>query len=219
MRSVITSTILISVLALSGCQTTRQNAITGEEETNSTTKGALLGCAGGALLGAMIKDKKAAAIGCVAGGATGGAIGYQLDEQEAALRKELVNSGVQVQREDDRIRLIMRDQIAFETGKSSLSPAIYNPLNSVAKVLGEFDDTELVISGHTDSTGSDAINDRLSNERAMAVLVYMRGVGVESRKMHAQGYGKRMPMCSNDTQDGRACNRRVELELIPASKS
>ncbi|GAA5217902.1 hypothetical protein GCM10025776_24520 [Corallincola platygyrae] len=167
----------------------------------------------------MIKNKKTAAVGCAAGAVAGGAIGHQLDEQEASLRRELVNSGVQVHRENDRIRLVMRDQIAFQTGKSDLSPSIYSPLNSVAKVLAEYEETELVIGGHTDSTGSDAINDRLSNERAMSVLVYLRGVGVESARMHAQGYGKRQPMCSNDTKDGRACNRRVELELIPSTRS
>jgi outer membrane protein OmpA-like peptidoglycan-associated protein len=215
MKSKVAITLLAAIIGLGGCSTTRQNAMTGEEEMNSTTKGALLGCAGGALVGAMVKNTEAAALGCVAAGAAGGAIGYQLDQQEAALRKELVDSGVQVYRQEDRITLIMRDRIAFETGKASLSPSIYKPLGSVAKVLEEFDETQLVISGHTDSTGSDAINDKLSNDRALAVRSYMQSVGVAPQRMIAQGYGKRMPMCSNDTSDGRACNRRVELALIP----
>lgn len=102
--------VLASLFAISGCQTTRLNAATGEEETNATTQGALVGCVGGAIAGALIKDDKrgkGALVGCAGGAAVGGAIGYNLDQQEAELRKVLVNSGVQVQRNGDTIRLIM----------------------------------------------------------------------------------------------------------------
>ena len=208
--------IISATLVISGCQTTRQDAYTGEEKTNATTKGALLGCAGGALIGAMLKDRKAAAAGCVAGGVTGAAVGQTMDKQEAALRQELKDSGVQVERYEDRLVLVMRDQIAFETGKSSLNPDIYPALNSVAKVMSEYDDTQLVIKGHTDSTGSRAINEKLSIERATSVLVYLRGLGTDSSRMNAYGLGPSTPKCSNDTIEGRACNRRVELELYPS---
>jgi outer membrane protein OmpA-like peptidoglycan-associated protein len=215
MSKVVPILFMTATLAISGCQTTRQDAYTGEEKTNATTKGAVLGCAGGAILGAMIKDRKAAAVGCVAGGVTGAAVGQSLDKQEAALRQELQDSGVQVERYDDRLVLVMRDQIAFETGKSSLNPEIYPALSSVAKVMAEYDDTQLVIKGHTDSTGSQAINEKLSIERATSVLVHLRSLGTESNRMSAYGFGPSIPKCSNDTKEGRACNRRVELELYP----
>lgn len=215
MKKTIPIVLISATLLISGCQTTRQNAYTGEEETNSATSGALIGCAGGALLGAMLKNRKAAAVGCIAGGAAGASIGDTLDQQEAALRQQLESDGVQVQRYDNRLVLVMRDQIAFETGKSSLNSDIYPALNSVAKVLEEYGDTQLIINGHTDSTGSRAINEKLSIERATSVLVYLRGLGADSARMDAYGFGPDVPKCSNDTKDGRACNRRVELELYP----
>ncbi|RKF19726.1 OmpA family protein [Alginatibacterium sediminis] len=203
------------VVALSGCQTTRPNATTGEMETSNTTTGALLGCAGGAIIGAIANNGKGAAIGCAAGGVTGGVIGAQMDKTEAALRQELVNSGVQVKRNGDQIQLIMANAIAFETGKVDLSQSIKPSLNSVIKVMARYPDTNLLIEGHTDSVGSESSNQVLSERRAYAVSNYLNANGFDANRSRAVGFGELSPMCGNDSEQGKACNRRVELKITP----
>lgn len=206
-----------SVLTLSGCQTTRTNAMTGESETNSATSGAAIGCFTGALIGAIANKGKGAAIGCVAGGGVGLAVGYDLDQQESALRQELVRSGVQVKREGDKIKLIMDGDISFETGKTILSPSIKPALRSVVKVMNKFQDTDLIVSGHTDSKGNQTFNQQLSEARAKTVQSFLNQSGLSRSRTYAEGYGELVPLCTNETAQGRACNRRVELTIIPKS--
>lgn len=220
MNKVLKSTfIAMSVAAmLSGCQATqRTNAMTGEQETNSATKGFLAGCVGGAVIGAIADDGKGAAIGCAAAGAAGGAIGYKMDQQEEILRQELVGTGVQIKRVgEDKIELVLAGDISFATGSTKLAEGIKPALRSVVKVMNEFEDTDLVISGHTDSVGSESSNQQLSKTRAMAVQNYLSENGLAYGRTHAQGFGELMPKCSNDTKEGQACNRRVELTIVPA---
>ncbi|MBM26526.1 MAG: hypothetical protein CL760_12775 [Chloroflexi bacterium] len=220
MNKILKSTLVaMSMTALlSGCQTTqRTNAMTGEQETNSTTKGIFAGCVGGAVIGAIANDGKGAAIGCAAGGAAGGVIGYQMDQQEEALRQELVGTGVQIKRVgEDKIELILAGDISFSTGSTRLAEGIKPALRSVVKVMNEFEDTDLIVSGHTDSVGSESSNQQLSKTRAMAVQNYLSENGLAYGRTHAQGFGELMPKCSNDTVQGKACNRRVELTIVPA---
>lgn len=202
------------IIALAGCQTTRQNAMTGETETNSATTGAVGGCVVGAIAGAVINKEKGALIGCGAGGAVGYAVGNNLDEQEAALREELVHSGVQIKRTDEKIELILSGDISFESGKTELSNSIKPSLKSIVKVMNEFDDTALIISGYTDSVGSAEYNKQLSESRAMAVQQYLNINGLSYSRTKAQGYGEFSPRCSNETEAGKRCNRRVELTIV-----
>lgn len=205
---------LISV-SLVGCQLTRTNAITGEEEMNDTTAGFLLGCAGGALAGALINKGKGAAIGCAAGGGAGAAVGYQMDKQEDMLRSELRGTGVQIKRDADQIKLILAGDITFSTGSVRVDRQILPSLKSIAKVMKEFDDTELLIVGYTDTVGSRSSNESLSLMRAKSVQQELNKVGLPRSRTYADGIGELMPRCSNDTKQGRACNRRVELTIMP----
>ncbi len=216
-------TIACSIIALlTGCEATqRQNATTGEAETNAATKGAIIGAISGVALGIATGDnakerRKNALIGAVGGAAVGGGVGYYFDQQEAALRQKLLNSGVQVQRvSDNQLLLRMENGIGFDTNSYQLNSSIHNTLSGVATILVEYPDTSLVIEGHTDSTGSDTTNQVLSERRAEAVRSYLISQGVAAGRAISRGMGERVPLCSNDTAAGRACNRRVEIQILP----
>lgn len=216
-------TILIVTLitTLSGCQATqRQNATTGELETNTATKGALLGAVTGAAIGAATGDnsserKRRALYGAAAGGLVGGSVGYNMDQQEKALRTELTNSGVQVKRiSENELQLIMGKGIGFDSGSSLLSSDIYASLNSVALILGEYPESRLQIIGHTDSSGAGSANQTISEQRAKSVGDYLVNQKVASGRITSQGMGERYPVCDNSTKQGRACNRRVEINIL-----
>lgn len=213
---------LAVVVALSGCAATqRENATTGETETNSATKGALLGAIAGVAVGLATGDsakerRQHALIGAAGGAAVGGDVGYYFDQQEAALRKELLDSGVQVQRVgENQLVLRMQNGIGFNTGSYQLDPSIHKTLRGVARILVEYPDTSLVIDGHTDSTGSDTTNQVLSERRAESVRSFLVSQGVATGRAIARGNGERHPLCTNSTAEGRSCNRRVEIQILP----
>lgn len=208
---------LCAVLTLAACTTT--DPYTGEKKTSSTAKGAGIGAVAGAIIGAASASdsdrERGAWTGAAAGAAIGGGIGNYMDRQEAKLRQELQGTGVQVRREGDRLYLIMPGNITFATGRYEIRPEFYGVLDSVGKVLAEFDQTAIKVSGHTDSTGSNELNQRLSEQRAESVRQYLIRRNVASGRIQAYGYGSRYPIASNDTAQGRQANRRVELELLP----
>ncbi|WP_347331291.1 OmpA family protein [Marinimicrobium locisalis] len=208
---------MCAVLAIAACTTT--DPYTGEKKTSNTAKGAGIGAVAGAVIGAASASKsdrkKGALTGAAAGAAIGGGVGNYMDRQEAKLRDELQGSGVQVRREGDRLYLIMPGNITFATGRYEIRSEFYSVLDSVSKVLKEFDKTAIKVSGHTDSTGSDELNQRLSEQRAESVRQYLIRRDVASGRIQAQGYGSRYPVASNSTDQGRQANRRVELELLP----
>ncbi|QUM87084.1 OmpA family protein [Moritella sp. 36] len=207
-----TITAVMIVAALSGCA--RQNATTGEDETNTATKSAIGGAIAGALIGAATGKKNAAIYGAVGGAAIGGGIGYYFDRQEEALRQELTGSGVQVKRVgENELQLIMAKGIGFKTAGYNLSDDIHSSLNSVAKILNEYPKSSLRIVGHTDSIGSAESNLTLSEERAESVSEYLNKRGIKSGRLSTRGYGERRPIVSNKTKDGRAANRRVEITI------
>lgn len=209
-RSSVTVVILISFL--SGC--TRQNATTGEEETSTAAKSALGGAIAGALAGAATGKKNAALYGALGGAAIGGGIGYYFDQQEAALRKELVDSGVQVKRVGEgELQLIMEKGIGFKSAGYNLTNSIYASLNGVAEVLNEYSESSLVVSGHTDSVGAANSNMTLSERRAESVRDYLIQKGVKSGRITTKGYGELRPISNNDSAIGRANNRRVEIAI------
>ncbi|MFA0346061.1 OmpA family protein [Vibrio sp. 10N.222.55.C6] len=205
---------LALTIALTGCQATqRQNATTGESEANSATQGALIGALAGAATGDSKDRGKRALIGAAGGAAVGGGIGYYFDRQEAALREELMNSGVQVERVgENQLLLRLENGIGFDSGSYALESSIHNTLRGVARILVEYPDTSLVIEGHTDSESTNQI---LSERRAESVRALLISQDVAAGRAIARGNGERYPLCDNNTSQGRACNRRVEIQILP----
>jgi len=220
MKKLITALSILSITALTGCTTF--DPYTGEEKTTNTAKGAGIG-AGAALVLSYLanKDKSSserkrrllrdAGIGAIVGGGAG----YYMDTQEAELRKQLRNSGVSVIRDGDNINLVMPGNITFPSNGSQLMSDFYDVLDSVAIVLEEFEKTTIVVAGYTDSRGSDAYNQKLSENRANAVAAYLKTRKVNELRFDTVGFGERNPIADNSTAEGRALNRRVELSLIP----
>lgn len=207
---------LVSIFALtaivSGCTTV--NPYTGQTQTAKATWGTAIGATAGALIGST-QSSKGALVGALGGAALGGGVGYYLDAQAAELRAELVSTGVQVVEGDDSIRLIMPGNITFKTDSADINSSFYSVLNSVAKVLNKYNNSTVMVSGHTDSTGSAEYNLNLSRERANSVASYLQGQGVKSSRFEVLGLGSSNPIASNDTANGRAQNRRVEIKIIP----
>ena len=206
----------LSAAVLSGCTTL--DAYTGESQVSGASKGAIAGGLIGAVLGAATAPKeeraKRALIGAGIGGVAGGGVGLYMDRQEAELRQELVNSGVQVQRtEEGEINLIMPGNITFDTDSSELRADFMDTLKSVAKVVQEYKDTLVTIDGHTDSTGSESYNQLLSERRAASVAEVLLSQGVAFERVAARGYGELRPIADNSSATGRASNRRVEISL------
>jgi outer membrane protein OmpA-like peptidoglycan-associated protein len=158
-------------------------------------------------------------IGAGVGALAGGAIGAYQDRQEAALRAELEGTGVSVTRIGDNITLNMPGNVTFATDSSDLSPAFFDVLNSVGKVLDEFEQTVVEVAGHTDSTGSDAYNQSLSERRAASVATYLGGRGVMPERLITVGMGESRPVADNGTAAGRQANRRVEITMVPITAS
>jgi outer membrane protein OmpA-like peptidoglycan-associated protein len=205
--------------ALAACQT--QDAYTGEQKTSKATYGAAIGALAGALGGALIgsgtgSDRRNRAL--IAGGVgalAGGGIGYYMDQQEAELTKQLRSTGVSVTRVGNNIVLNMPGNVTFATNSSNINASFYNVLNSVAVVLKKYDKTLVDVVGHTDSTGSAEYNMQLSQQRANSVASYLISQGTNSQRYRVVGAGESNPIASNNTDAGRAQNRRVEITLAP----
>lgn len=160
-------------------------------------------------------SRNGALIGAGIGALAGGAIGNYMDNQEAELRAQLQGTGISVTRVGDRIILNMPSNITFATDQDQVMPQFYPTLNSVAIVLRKFEKTLIDVNGHTDSTGSVAHNEALSERRASSVANYLNSQGVDPRRVSALGFGPSQPVASNATADGRAQNRRVEIQISP----
>jgi outer membrane protein OmpA-like peptidoglycan-associated protein len=210
MRLNFVTAITASVL-LSACTT---NPYTGQQQASKAATYGAGAAAVCALVGAIDSGKHArnAALGC---GIVGAGVGAYMDVQEAKLREQLQGTGVQVAREGDNIRLIMPGSITFETGSYNLRDDFYPALNSVGEVLAKYADTTLRITGHTDNTGSRALNQTLSERRAGSVADYLATRAVERSRMLVQGMGYDQPIADNSNEQGRSQNRRVELMILP----
>ena len=211
-----------AMVFITGCETL--DPYTREEKTSQATKGALIGAGIGAVVGLISGDdaverRQRALIGAGVGALAGGAVGAYQDRQEAALRAELEGTGVSVTRIGDNITLNMPGNITFATNSADLSPAFFDVLNSVGKVLNEFNKTVVEVAGHTDSTGSDAYNQGLSERRAASVANYLRGRGIMADRMITVGMGESRPIADNSTEVGRQANRRVEITMVPLTAS
>ncbi len=209
------SIVIFSVSALSvltACTT--QDAYTGETKVNRATTYGIVGAVVCGAIGATESSKRArnAATAC---GLAGAGVGAYMDAQEKKLREELVDSGVQVVRDGDNLRLVMPNSITFDVNQSTLSQSIYKTLNAVVKVLNEFNETRLQVAGHTDSSGAEDYNQKLSERRAKSVSDYLLSRNVLASRLVTVGYGETRPIASNESAAGRAENRRVELLIQP----
>lgn len=197
----------LSSLIITGCASNASN----------TQKGAGIGAVIGALAGKGTgdNDKKRYVWGAALGALAGGAIGSYMDKQEEEFREELADSGVEVIREGDNIRLSIPGNITFATGSSTIVTGFYPVLEDVAKVLNRYDKTRLSIEGHTDSVGDASYNTQLSMQRANSVASYLQGTNVNANRLQTLGMGESQPIANNDSEQGRRQNRRVELRVIP----
>ena len=223
MKKPILALCVISLISLSACSTF--DAYTGEKKTSNTAKGAGIG-AGSALLLSYLKNKnksskernkrmlRDAGIGAI----VGGGVGYYMDTQEAKLRQQLRGTGVSVQRDGDNVNLIMPGNITFATNGRNLKSEFYNVLDSVAIVVKEYNKTTIVVSGYTDSIGSNSSNQKLSEARAKSVADFLVTKQVNSARIELAGLGEKHPIASNKTSKGRSLNRRVEITLFPITQ-
>lgn len=203
--------LMCALVVFSGCKT-----------MNNTTKGGLIGAGGGALIGALIGNAAGntavgAAIGTAVGTGAGVLIGKKMDKAKQAVAQQVPEA--QVEEVQDKnglksVKVTFDSGILFDTNKADLSTAAKNSLQKFAGVLKNNSDMDLAIYGHTDSTGTDAINDPLSLRRAQSVEGYLSTCGVNATQFKSvEGKGSHMPVASNATKEGRAQNRRVEVYL------
>ena len=205
--------ILALTLGLGACTT---NPYTGEKQASKAGMGAGIGAAAGGLIGAATGGSRSAILlGVGIGALAGGGVGYYMDRQEDKLRAQLQSTGVSVTRNGDNIILNMPGNITFATNSSNISADFYQVLNSVALVINEFEKTYIDINGFTDSTGSESYNQTLSEARASSVARYLESQKVVPQRIVTRGMGESQPIATNDTPEGRALNRRVEIILTP----
>ena len=215
-RVMVLAAVISGALAVSGCTT---NPYTGEREAGSSGIGAGIGSLVGAGVGALSSSKKdrgkGALIGAAAGAALGGGVGYYMDVQEAKLRDKMQGTGVSVTRNGDNIVLNMPNNVTFDSNQANLKPAGANTLTGVAMVLKEYPKTAVNVLGYTDSTGSNDLKMRLSQQRADSVASALITQGVAANRIQTRGMGPANPIASNSTAEGKAQNRRVEITLSP----
>ncbi|EKG42803.1 ompA family protein, partial [Pseudomonas syringae pv. avellanae str. ISPaVe013] len=211
-----------AVAMLSGCATSNPYDNQGQAQSSGgmskTAKYGGLGALAGAVAGAAIDHNnrgKGALIGAAVAGAASAGYGYYADKQEAALRESMANTGVEVQRQGDQIKLIMPGNITFATDSSAIASSFYSPLNNLASSLKQFNQNNIEIVGYTDSTGSRQHNMDLSQQRAQSVATYLTSQGVDQAHLSVRGAGPDQPIASNADVNGRAQNRRVEVNLKP----
>lgn len=188
---------------------------------SKTTQGAVIGTAGGAAVGAVIgklagNTAVGAIIGAAVGGAAGAYIGHYMDKQAEEIQKDI--EGAKVERVGEGIRITFDSGILFDVGKAELKPVSKENIAKLAKTLTKYPDTNILIEGHTDATGSEDLNMKLSKERAESVANYLAVQNVSSSRFSIMGYGESQPVASNDTDAGRSANRRVELAIMANDK-
>ncbi|WP_235977111.1 OmpA family protein [Sandaracinobacteroides hominis] len=206
---------MTALLLTSACTT---DPVTGQQTMTRGGKGALAGGVGGALLGGLIGGNTGALIGAGVGSIAGGGIGSYMDKQERELRQATQGTDIQVERHGDEIKLTFPDTITFDFNSYTVKPEMRGSLQEVAKVLNQYPSSVIGVFGHTDNVGSAAANQTLSERRAEAVAGSLESFGVQRARMQTRGFGFTQPVASNDTPEGRAQNRRVEIRIVPVSQ-
>ncbi len=215
--------VAITGILIAGCATKTQTG---------GAVGAGVGAAVGAGAGQAIgRDTSStligAGIGAIVGGLTGAAIGNYMDKQEQSMRQAIANSeAATVRREQEIIQgarqqsvdvltVTFKSDYLFAVNSSTLLPGAQSELQRVATVIRQYPETNIQIAGHTDSTGSEDYNRRLSEQRAESVKTALIGMGVNPSRLTTLGYGESRPVASNNTEGGRQQNRRVEVRIVP----
>ena len=189
--------------------------------TSNTLQGGAIGAVGGGVVGAVIgklagNTTAGAIIGAAVGGTTGALIGHHMDKQAEEMKKDL--SGAKVERVGEGIKITFASGILFKTGSYELQEPAKENIASLAKILNKYPDTNIIIEGDTDSEGSEEYNQRLSERRAQAVSDYTKSLNVDGARITTIGKGELNPVASNETVDGRAQNRRVEVAIFANDK-
>ncbi len=211
--------LVAAAVALAGCET--MESFANDPEKEKTRKGTGYGAAAGAVVGLLTAGSnpfKSAMIGAAAGALIGGAAGNYMDRQEAKLRQQMAGTGVDVVRNGDHITLDMPGNVTFGFDSADLNAQFYPVLEKVAGTMKEFDKTVIEVAGHTDNTGSDTYNQGLSERRAQSVAAFLSSQGVSGARVVTVGAGEGHPVASNDTEEGRAQNRRVEITIVPVTQ-
>ena len=169
--------------------------------------GAIAGYFGGDLIGGR-QDRTEKIVGAGIGAVAGGAVGAYMDRQERELREQTAGTGVEVVRQGDEIILNMPSAITFAFDRYDIQPQFQTTLNEVAQTLSAYPSTYIDVYGHTDSVGTDAYNMTLSQNRAQSVANYLSSRNVAAARIATQGFGESQPIASNETEQGRAANRR-----------
>jgi outer membrane protein OmpA-like peptidoglycan-associated protein len=221
MRSKLLLTGASVAILLGGVACTTTDPYSSTPQRNNTGTGALAGAAAGALLGYLTntsnseQGRKNALIGAGIGALGGAAVGQYMDRQQRELEAELSGSGVGVARQGDNLVLRMPSDVTFASNQSVITPRFNATLDDVAGVLNRYDQSIIDIVGHADSDGADDYNLNLSRQRASAVAQALVGRNVLADRLYVDGRGETAPIAANDTPEGKAQNRRVEILIRP----
>jgi len=188
---------------------------------SSQAKGTVIGAAAGGVVGGLIGKKAGntalgAILGAVIGGAAGNYIGNYMDNQADEMKRDI--SGAKIERVGQGIKITFDSGLLFDTGKATLKAASMENLKSLAKILNKYEDTNILLEGHTDSDGSEEFNLQLSRSRANSVANYLQGLNVNATRFTIMGYGEQQPVASNETVEGKQMNRRVEVAIFANDK-
>ena len=214
--------VVAAVLMMSGC------ASTPSDPNRNTKEKAMAGAAIGAIAGAIIGHQRdhsggalrGALIGAAAGGALGAGVGAYMDRQQAEFEQQLASERsahqVEIERlENENLKITMNSEVSFDFNSAAIQPAFTGTLDKVNDIISRYSRTNVKVVGHTDSVGSTAYNQRLSEDRAKSVAWYMEDSGVAPQRVSTEGRGESEPRANNETEAGRQLNRRVELLIIP----
>ena len=207
----------VSLVSLSACVT---DPNTGERKVSRTAIDGGVGALGGMLLGGLIGGGTGRIIGAGIGGIAGAAYGSTLDKQIRELKEQTAGSGVDVTPVDNGQAILVNlpEGVTFDVASYNLKPEVRATLDKVADSLKQYPNSLIDVYGHTDSTGSDAYNQTLSENRARTVANYLQMQGVSPSRIRSQGYGETMPVADNMTEEGRRKNRRVEIKIVPVTQ-
>ncbi len=199
---------MLSGQVLTACKAVRK--------TNRAQRGVAIGAGSGAVIGGVVGRRfgstvTGAIIGAAVGGAAGAVIGRQMDKQAAEMKRQLPNA--QVERVGEGIQITFNSDILFAVGSDLLVPETEKNLAEFAQTLAKYPDTDLLIEGHADATGTTELNQRLSERRAASVVSYLRSQGIKGGRLDEKGYGESQPVADNSTEAGRRKNRRVEIAV------
>lgn len=215
----------LSIVALTAAALLASGCANMSQEQQDTAKGAGIGAAVGAVAGVLIGDSKkgaatGAAIGALGGAVAGNVWSKKMEEKRRAMEQSTQGTGVDVTRTaDNQLKLNVPSDISFDTGKSAIKPELRTVLDSFANGLANDPALQVRVIGHTDSTGSDAVNNPLSFDRANSTRDYLIARGVSSTRIATDGQGSRQPVADNGTAQGRAANRRVEIYVAEPAQT